>query len=215
MATLYTHAQLVDWLERAAKDDRSVRKEMSKLFQVANRRIQNLENSMKAGRIGYSPAYDAVIKYTGDAQGRFSKFHMVEDWDTMLEQAAQATAFVNQPTSTATGARKWQRELSRGITHRNGTPIDEQEMSKFMRAVYANDDDSSSQFREIAARYVQSSTEMAIGDVTGDMDSFIREYVKNTNENIRRQAEEMADYVDSFAVQMFETLNKDPFHEIS
>lgn len=211
---LYTHAQLVDWLIRAAKDDRSVRKEMSKLFQVANRRIQNIETSMKAGRIGYSPAYDAVIKYTGDAGGKFSKFHMVDDWDTMLEQAAQATAFVNQPTSTASGARKWQRELNRGITHRNGTPVDEKEMSRFMQALYSSDDDSSSQFREIAARYVQSATEMEIGDVTSDMDSFIRDYVDEANENIRRQAEEMADYVDSFAAQMFDTLNKDPFHEI-
>lgn len=199
---MYTKAQLVEWLESAVENDPGIRREMSRIFQVANRRIQNIENSMRAGRIGFSPAYAAVIQYTGTRDGKFSKFHMVGDWDKMLEQTAQAMAFINEPTSTASGARKWQRELQKGITRRNGEPISDKEMSRFMRAVYG-DMQTNDRFREIAERYVLSGTEMQVDSEVADMSSFINEYVEATESNKRREAERMADYIDSLSEQFY------------
>lgn len=215
MATvLYTHEQLVKWLEDAEENDPGVRREMAKIFQRANRRIQNLQNSIKNGRIGYSPALDAVLKYTG-REDVFSKFHMVSDWDTMLEQTAQAEAFMNEETSTASGAYKWQQSLRNQITYRNGERISNEDMSKFMQAVYSTDGDTDPRFRDIAERYILSRTEIAVKDSREDMQGFIDEYIRNTEMNKKVQAERMADYVDSFAKQMYDVLNKNPFRPIN
>lgn len=210
MSVLYTHEQLVDWLKKAAENDPGVRREMARIFQVANRRIQNLENSIKKGRIGYSPALDAVEQYTGRINV-FSKFHMVSSWDKMLEQTAQAMAFLNEETSTARGAYKWQQSLRNSIAYRNGEKITNRDMSAFMQALYGTDGDTGSGFKEIAERYLLSRTEIAVKDSKEDMNEFIAEYVRNTNESIKSGAEQQADYVDSFAEQIFNKLNKNPF----
>lgn len=213
-SVLYTHEQLVDWLENAEENDPSVRRDMAKIFQRANRRIQNLQRSIKRGRIGYSPALDAVLKYTG-RKDVFSKFHMVSDWDKMLEQTAQAEAFMNEETSTARGAYKWQQSLRKQITYRNGEIISNRDMSKFMDAVYNTDGDTDPRFRDIAERYILSRTEIAVKDSRDDMQEFIDEYIRNSEENKKVQAERMADYVDSFAKQMFDVLNKNPFKSVN
>lgn len=213
-SVLYTHEQLVHWLEDVEENDPGVRREMAKIFQRANRRIQNLQRSIERGRIGYSPALDAVLKYTGRA-GVFSKFHMVSDWDKMLEQTAQAEAFMNEETSTASGAYKWQQSLRNQITYRNGERISNEDMSRFMKAVYSTDGDTDSSFRDIAERYILSRTEIAVKDSRDDMQAFIDEYIRNTEENKKAQAESMADYVDSFAKQMFDVLKKNPFKPVN
>lgn len=196
-----SHQELVEYFMSAQENDPAARREMAAVFQAANRRIQNLETSMAAGRIGYSPAYGAVIEYTGHREGRFSKFHMVGSWDKMLEQTAQALAFMQEPTSTASGARKWQRELAASLSHKNGSPIEEQEMSRFMKAVYGEGTESA-QFKSIAERYVLANTEMAVGDAYNDMATFIDDYVERVEEEKRRKAENMADYYDALLEQM-------------
>lgn len=132
---------------------------------------------MQAGRIGYSPAYEAVMRYTGDAGGRFSKFHMVKNWDMMLEQTAQALAFLNEPTSTASGARKWQNEMTKGITDRFGSELDSKTISRFMRAVYSSDIYGDEKFKSIAERYILSRTEMQVQQSKQSMNQFVDEYV--------------------------------------
>lgn len=211
MAVLRTHKQLVEWLENAEENDPEIRREMAAIFQRANRRIQNLQNSIKNKRIGYSPALDAVLKYTG-REDVFSKFHMVPSWDKMLEQTAQAMAFMNEDTSTARGAYKWQQSIRSKITRRNGEPISNEDMSEFLNAVYS--DDYSSDFKAIAERYVKSGTEYAVGSAKSDMDAYINEFIENTERNKREQAERMASYVDSFAEQMYNVMNKNPFKPI-
>lgn len=135
------------------------RKEYAKIFQRANRRIQNIERAIEGGRLGYSPAYDSVMQYTG-RYGVYSKFHMVSDEQQMREQYAQAMAFLNEPTSTASGARQWQREMMRGVTRKNGKLLTEREMSSFMRAVYSNSFANDTRFQEIAEHYVLGSDEI-------------------------------------------------------
>lgn len=166
------------WLESLIENDSNIRKDMARIFQVANRRIQNIEASMAAGRIGYSPAYDAVISYTGDAGGHFSKFHMVQNWDMMVEQTAQALAFLNEPTSTASGARSWQREITKGLTTRSGRQFTESDISRFMRAVFTHDYDYDEQFKSVAERYIISRTEMQVQSSKQSMDDFINSYVQ-------------------------------------
>jgi hypothetical protein len=80
------------------------RKEIRRVFQMANRRIQNIE---KAGLL--SPAVQALGK--GDVQG-FAKFSMRgETWDELKIEYGKAVSFLRQPTSTASGTRQYNEHL--------------------------------------------------------------------------------------------------------
>ena len=89
----------------AVESDPQLRKEIAKVFQQANRRIQNVENS---GII--SPAVTALNK--GDIKG-FSKFSMKHDWNDLKIEYSKAVAFLQQPTSTATGTKEYGAHLKR------------------------------------------------------------------------------------------------------
>lgn len=89
----------------AVESSSDFRKEISRVFQQANRRIQNVENS---GMV--SPAVTALNK--GDIKG-FTKFSMRNDWDTLKIEYAKAVSFLQQPTSTATGTREYANHLKK------------------------------------------------------------------------------------------------------
>lgn len=159
-------ASVLSGINKVSDNDPQTRREMAKVFQRANRRIQNIERAMAAGRLGYSPAYDSVMQYTR-RPNVYSKFHMVSDWSQMVEQLAQAEAFLNEPTSTARGARKWQKQVMQGVTRRNGQPLSEKETSRFMRAVYGGGY-GDARFQSIAERYVLGNTEIYTDDSDSD-----------------------------------------------
>lgn len=79
------------------------RKEIARVFQMANRRIQNIENS---GLL--SPAVSALNKTDIT---RYSKFSMRQDWQTLKTEYAKAVSFLRQPTSTLTGLREYNKHL--------------------------------------------------------------------------------------------------------
>ena len=79
------------------------RKEIARVFQMANRRIQNIEQS---GLL--SPAVSALNK---NDITRYSKFSMKHDWQTLKTEYAKAISFLRQPTSTLTGLREYNKHL--------------------------------------------------------------------------------------------------------
>lgn len=89
----------------ALQSDKDMRNEISRVFQQANRRIQNVERS---GLV--SPAVVALNK--GDIKG-FTKFSMKGDWNTLKTEYAKAVSFLQQPTSTATGTREFSKHLQK------------------------------------------------------------------------------------------------------
>lgn len=82
-----------------------LRKEIARIFQQANRRIQNVENS---GIV--SPAVVALNK--GNIQG-FTKFSMRHSWEDLKIEYAKAVSFLRQPTSSATGTREYAEHLKK------------------------------------------------------------------------------------------------------
>lgn len=166
---------ILDNINDVPENDKAKRREMAKTFQRANRRIQNIERAISAGRLGYSPAYDSVIQYTGNRGGKFSKFHMTSSWSNMVEQTAQAEAFLNSPTSTARGARAWQRSVTKGITRRNGDPLSERETSGFMRAVFGSGYDNDSRFQQIAEHYILGNDEYYSEDSEYGVSDFVED----------------------------------------
>lgn len=89
----------------AIESNPDLRKEIVRVFQQANRRIQNVE---KSGLV--SPAVVALNK--GDIKG-FAKFSMKHDWNDLKIEYSKAVSFLQQPTSTATGTREYSNHLKK------------------------------------------------------------------------------------------------------
>lgn len=89
----------------AIESSPELRKEISRVFQQANRRIQNVE---KTGIV--SPAVVALNK--GDIKG-FAKFSMKHDWNDLKIEYAKAVSFLQQPTSTASGTSEYAEHLKK------------------------------------------------------------------------------------------------------
>lgn len=89
----------------AIESSPTLRKEIARIFQQANRRIQNIE---KLGIV--SPAVVALNK--GDVKG-YSKFSMKHDWNDLKIEYSKAVAFLQQPTSSATGTREYAEHLKK------------------------------------------------------------------------------------------------------
>lgn len=84
-----------------------LKKQMNKIFQRANRRIQNIQNAGLA-----SPAVKAVIAERGAKEytyfsGAGLNPTNTTDWDMLRYEYGRALAFLNNPTSSATGARQY------------------------------------------------------------------------------------------------------------
>lgn len=100
-AKIHVDKQIMDAIESRGY----LRKEIARVFQQANRRIQNVENS------GFvSPAVVALNK--GDIK-RFTKFSMKHDWNDLKIEYSKAISFLQQPTSTASGTREYSNHLKK------------------------------------------------------------------------------------------------------
>lgn len=90
-----------------------MRKEIRRVFQMANRRIQNIE---KSG--AFSPAVASLGK--GDIKG-YSKFSVKgfgntgDSWTQLKKEYGKAVAFLNQPTSTAQGAKEFEKQVQQQL----------------------------------------------------------------------------------------------------
>lgn len=88
--------------------DNMLKKDINKVLQQANRRIQNINNK------GYaSPALKAVYAERGTSD-RYTVFSISgldlknqADWERAKYEYSRAMAFLNNPTSSATGARQY------------------------------------------------------------------------------------------------------------
>lgn len=87
----------------------NLRKEIQRVFHAANRRLQNIEN---AGV--FSPAAEALRQQFDDRQNlsNFAKFSLQgRTWTEIKIAYAQAVEFLSKPTSTASGARTFERQI--------------------------------------------------------------------------------------------------------
>ena len=100
---LTSKVELKQEILASLKSSPELRKEISRVFQMANRRIQNIELAELV-----SPAVMALNK--GDING-YTKFSMQGSWEELKIEYGKAVSFLRQPTSTATGTREYNRHL--------------------------------------------------------------------------------------------------------
>lgn len=102
-------------IKEQKKQIAEIKREMNKIFQIANRRIQNVRNAHLT-----STALKALsAEYGGKLPSRFTVFsnagldftdynQYMKAWDNY----AKALTFINNPTSSASGARKFIKSIS-------------------------------------------------------------------------------------------------------
>ena len=98
-------------IRKSVLGNSAMKEEMKRIFQQANRRAQNIEKSGVA-----SPAYQALI-----LEGRtgYSKFNISGvdisteyGWQQAKYEYSKAIEYLNNPTSSATGARQYIKYLA-------------------------------------------------------------------------------------------------------
>ena len=94
-------------IRAAALGSPELKKEINKTLQQANRRIQNIQNAGLA-----SPAVKAVIAEKGKKDYTYFSIAKLDltnyiDWERAKYEYGRALSFLNNPTSTATGARQY------------------------------------------------------------------------------------------------------------
>lgn len=190
----------------AQKNSPEVRAEIRKVFQQANRRIQNIESK---GLI--SPAVQALNK--SDIKG-FTKFSMRQDFNSLKVEYAKAVAFLRQPTSTATGARDYNRHLMKSYD------LTEDEFN--LMAKKLNDKLTSVSDSEFVERYLMrykdftGDLEQNASDISTQIESDAESLARAIDDNIEQTAENAAskvgesvsNTVDKFIDTIEDTLNK-------
>lgn len=99
-----TKAQIKEEIIKAQESSPKLRAEIRRVFQQANRRIQNIESKGLVSPAVESLHLDPDLGYTKFGMSGFN-------WDELKAQYAKAVGFLRQPTSTATGTRDYNKHL--------------------------------------------------------------------------------------------------------
>lgn len=171
---------------QAVESSPEYRKEIARVFQMANRRIQNIEQS---GQL--SPAVQALNK--GDVKG-FTKFSMKGDWNTLKIEYGKAISFLRQPTSTAQGARQYGQHLQRMY---DLTPDEYSLMARNLQGKLNSVSDSDFVERYLM-RYKDFTGEMeqSASDISTQIESEAQSISRAIDAEIERQANEAADQME-------------------
>lgn len=194
----YIKQEIKPEILQAEKSDPQLRKEISRVFQQANRRIQNIESK---GLI--SPAVKAIGK--SDVQG-FTKFSMKQDWNALKTDYAKAISFLRQPTSTATGTRDYNRHLMQTYD------LTKDEFN--MMSQKLNDKLTSVSDQEFVERYLMrykdftGELEQTAQDVSTQIESEAQSIANAIDNGIEKQADKLSSEVaDKAATQIDDVLN--------
>lgn len=171
---------------QAVESSPEYRKEIARVFQMANRRIQNIE---QRGQL--SPAVQALNK--GDIKG-FTKFSMKGDWNTLKIEYGKAISFLRQPTSTAQGARQYGQHLQRMY---DLTPDEYNLMARNLQGKLNSVSDNDFVERYLM-RYKDFTGEMeqSASDISTQIESEAQSISRAIDAEIERQANEVADQME-------------------
>lgn len=171
---------------QAVESSPEYRKEIARVFQMANRRIQNIEAS---GQL--SPAVQALNK--GDVKG-FTKFSMKGDWNTLKIEYGKAISFLRQPTSTAQGARQYGQHLQRVYD----LTLDEYNLMARNLQDKLNSVSDNDFVERYLMRYKDFTGEMeqSASDISTQIESEAQSISRAIDAEIERQANEVADAMD-------------------
>lgn len=157
------------------------RKEISRVFQQANRRIQNIE---KANLV--SPAVTALGRGDG-----YTKFSMRHTWNDLKIEYSKAVAFLKQPTSTASGTREYNKHLKKTFD------LSDKEFDVMAKDI--NDKLTSIDDEEFLERYLKQykdftgEFERAASDVSAQIESDAKSLRNSLDDQVDKAASDVSD----------------------
>ena len=183
--------------EKARKDiinaiegNSEFRKEMRRVFQVANRRIQNIEQGGY-----YSPALASLGKSGVKGYSKFSVKgfgNTGSDWNTLLKEYTKAINFLNSPTSTATGAKEFELQVKQKFN----VPDD---LWDYVKAdvIGGTTSMSDEMLQKLPySQLVEGAYDSAYRSVSSQIEKGALDLAKGIQSDINRTAEQMANTVD-------------------
>lgn len=183
--------------EKARKDiinaiegNTEFRKEIRRVFQVANRRIQNIEQGGY-----YSPALASLGKSGVKGYSKFSVKgfgNTGSDWNTLLKEYTKAINFLNSPTSTATGAKEFELQVKQKFN----VPDD---LWDYVKAdvIGGTTSMSDEMLQKLPySQLVEGAYDSAYRSVSSQIEKGALELAKGIQSDINRTAEQMANSVD-------------------
>lgn len=183
--------------EKARKDiinaiegNSEFRKEIRRVFQVANRRIQNIEQGGY-----YSPALASLGKSGVKGYSKFSVRgfgNTGSDWNTLLKEYTKAINFLNSPTSTATGAKEFELQVKQKFN----VPDD---LWDYVKAdvIGGTTSMSDEMLQKLPySQLVEGAYDSAYRSVSSQIEKGALELAKGIQSDINRTAEQMANTVD-------------------
>ena len=187
---------------QSAETSPELKKEVARVFQMANRRIQNIESK---GML--SPAVAALNK--GDVKG-FTKFSMANDWETLKIEYAKAISFLRQPTSSASGTSQYNRHLQ---TVYDLTPDEFNLMAQSLNNRLTSLSDSDfverylMRYKDFTGELEQSATDIS-SQIESDAESIQRALEEEIEEKSEQIANEIEDTYDSMQKRMIDSFKK-------
>ena len=183
--------------EKARKDiinaiegNSEFRKEIRRVFQVANRRIQNIEQGGY-----YSPALASLGKSGVKGYSKFSVKgfgNTGSDWKTLLKEYTKAINFLNSPTSTATGAKEFELQVKQKFN----VPDDLWDYVK-EDVIGGTTSMSDEMLQKLPySQLVEGAYDSAYRSVSSQIEKGALELAKGIQSDINRTAEQMANSVD-------------------
>lgn len=106
--------KLRDDIINSTESSPALRKEMARVFQMANRRIQNIE---KTGEFSPAVASLGLTGTEGYSKFRIGKFNpsIGGSWADAKREYSKVISFLNSPTSTATGTREFNQQVKKQL----------------------------------------------------------------------------------------------------
>lgn len=183
--------------EKARKDiinaiegNAEMRKEMRRVFQVANRRIQNIEQGGY-----YSPALASLGKSGVKGYSKFSVKgfgNTGSDWKTLLKEYTKAINFLNSPTSTATGAKEFELQVKQKFN----VPDDIWDYVK-ADVIGGTTSMSDEMLQKLPySQLVEGAYDSAYRSVSSQIEKGALELAKGIQSDINRTADQLANTVD-------------------
>ena len=183
--------------EKARKDiinaiegNSEFRKEIRRVFQVANRRIQNIEQGGY-----YSPALASLGKSGVKGYSKFSVRgfgNTGSDWNTLLKEYTKAINFLNSPTSTATGAKEFELQVKQKFN----VPDD---LWDYVKAdvIGGTTSMSDEMLQKLPySQLVEGAYDSAYRSVSSQIEKGALELAKGIQSDINRTADQLANTVD-------------------
>ena len=183
--------------EKARKDiinaiegNSEFRKEIRRVFQVANRRIQNIEQGGY-----YSPALASLGKSGVKGYSKFSVRgfgNTGSDWNTLLKEYTKAINFLNSPTSTATGAKEFELQVKQKFN------VPDDIWNDVKADVIGGTTSMSDEMLQNLpySQLVEGAYDSAYRSVSSQIEKGAIELAKGIQSDINRTAEQMANSVD-------------------